>query len=53
MADHSHQQLARVDVADGALVGSGRVSGDGVPGGKVGESDGGGGGDGDVKLVGQ
>ena len=54
MADCSHQQLTRANDADGALVGLGRVSGDGVPGGEVGEFDGGGerGGDGNIELVG-
>ena len=54
MADRSHQQLERVTVADGAQVESGRVGGDGVPGGEVGESDGGGegGDDGVDQLIG-
>ena len=55
MADRSHQQLERVTVADGAQVGSGQVSSDGVPGGEVGESDGGGEGRGDdgvIELIG-
>ena len=51
MADRSHQQLERATVADGALVGSGRVGGDGVPGGEVGEFDGGGEGGGDDRVV--
>ena len=40
--------------ADGAQVGSGQVSGNGVPGGEVGESDGGregGGDDGVIELI--
>ena len=55
MADCSHQQLEQAAVADGAQIGSGWVGGDGIPGGEVGESDGGGEGGGDngvVELVG-